>query len=109
MKKYLLSTGKSTTKVEKYVLDLFKLNLAINPGDIPESNIGFKFIITDVKKDELKSYINSQLSDLASKIVDNFNNVKITIDNIEIINSETVRVNIIVNEYSESFNLGIYN
>ena len=45
MKRYLLSTGASTTEIEKYVLDLFKLYIQIYPGDIPGSNIGFNFIL----------------------------------------------------------------
>ena len=54
MTKYLLSTGKSTTQVEKYILDLFKLNLKIWPGDIPGlPKVGFDFILTDTKKDEV--------------------------------------------------------
>ena len=50
-KKYLLSTGLITDKVEIYVLDLFKLHLSVYPKDIPGiNNIGFDFIITNTKK-----------------------------------------------------------
>ena len=44
MTKYLLSTGESTTRIERYILDLFKLNLQIYPGDIPGSKLGFEFL-----------------------------------------------------------------
>ena len=44
MVKYLLSTGDTTTKIEEYVLDLFKMNLVVRPDDIPHySTVGFDF------------------------------------------------------------------
>ena len=44
MRKYLLSTGTATDRLEYYVLDLFRLYLKIYPGDIPgASGLGFDF------------------------------------------------------------------
>ena len=46
--RYLLSTGVISTKIELYILDLFKLNLGIHPGDIPHaSDMGFNMIGID--------------------------------------------------------------
>ena len=55
MIKYLLSTGETTTKLEEYVLDLFKMNLVIRPKDIPHySTLGFDFTLVGIPKDSLK-------------------------------------------------------
>ena len=48
MRKFLLSTGKTTDKIEYYVVDLFRLYLSVYPGDIPgASRIGFDFNLRD--------------------------------------------------------------
>ena len=66
---YLLSTGLLTSRVEYYIIDLFKLYLSIYPGDIPGfPSLGFDFIITNTKKDELKAEIKNRLEGLIKKI-----------------------------------------
>ena len=51
MTKYLLSTGETTSKIEEYVLDLFKMNLIIRPNDIPHFDLlGFDFTLVGIQK-----------------------------------------------------------
>lgn len=108
--KYLLSTGNLTDKVEKYIIDLFKLNLSIWPGDIPgDSGVGFDFILTDTKKDELTIEVRSRAEALVSKIQNQFSSgITIGISDIEIIDSERVRITLDVNQTSESIEVKIY-
>lgn len=96
--KYLLSTGKSTTRIDEYILDLFKLNLAIMPNDIPNSRIGFDFIMTNVKEQDLQNVIRERLGDLVSKIKSHISGaVTISLDSVDLIDSETVKVVVSVN------------
>lgn len=98
--KYLLSTGQSTNKVEYYIIDLFKLYLSIWPNDIPHAgNIGFDFILTDVKKDELVREIRSRVERLVNKIKTKFTKtLSINIESIEIIDETKVKLIINVNQ-----------
>lgn len=104
--KYLLSTGKSTEKIEKYIVDLFKLNFAIYPSDIPNCSVGFDYIFTDTKKDEVMSTIKSRINNLLKRIQKQFTGVTISIDSIEVVDSKKVRMTITVNDYSST---DIYN
>ena len=102
MKNYLLSTGAITTRVDKYVMDLIKMNLLIYPGDIPRDSIGFDFIITDTLEKDLPSEIRTRASNLISNISRNFSSgVNISLDSVEIINSEKVKLTISVNQYTD--------
>ena len=98
--KYLLSDGSSTSRVEYYIIDLFKLYLNIYPNDIPNSpNIGFDFILTDVKKDELVRNIRNRVEILVNKIKDKFTKtLSIEIESIEIIDETKVKLVINVNQ-----------
>lgn len=100
MRKYLLSTGMATDKLEEYVVDLFRLYLQVWPGEIPGlPRLGFDFIMTDVKKTDLVSNVTSRLSSLVSKIQDKFGSaVTINLDSVEIIDETRVRVTITVND-----------
>ena len=112
MTKYLLSTGKSTTQIEKYILDLFKLNLKIWPGDIPGlPKVGFDFILTDTKKDEVVEEVRYRVKNLVDRLKERFTGQKIDIEisSIELIDSERVRVVINVNDYTDSATVNIYN
>lgn len=72
-KRYLLSTGKVTGKVEYYILDLFRLYLSVYPGDIPgKSSIGFDFTITDALKTELADKVKDKVESLVRKISNQF-------------------------------------
>lgn len=116
-KKYLLSTGEITSKIEYYFLDLFKLYLTIYPGDIPgASDIGFNFIFTDVKKDEIvsevKSRVNILIEKLKSKIINEMgsNRVSIVVNELALMDETTVRLILTLNErISEELTIDIYN
>lgn len=112
MTKYLLSTGKSTTQVEKYILDLFKLNLKIWPGDIPGlSKVGFDFILTDTKKDEVVDEVRYRVRTLVDRLKERFSDQKIDIEvsSIDLIDSERVSVVINVGDYSDEATVNLYN
>ena len=98
--KYLLSTGQSTNKVEYYIIDLFKLYLSIWPNDIPNAgNIGFDFILTDVKKDELVREVRGRVERLVNKIKTKFTKtLSINIESIEVIDETKVKLTINVNQ-----------
>lgn len=98
--KYLLSDGSSTSRVEYYIIDLFKLYLNIYPNDIPNSpNIGFDFILTDVKKDELVRNVRNRIEILVNKIKDKFTKtLSIEVESIEIIDETKVKLVINVNQ-----------
>jgi hypothetical protein len=112
MTKYLLSTGKSTTQVEKYILDLFKLNLKIWPGDIPGlPKVGFDFILTDTKKDEVVDEVRYRVRTLVDRLKERFSDQKIDIEvsSIDLIDSERVSVVINVGDYSDEATVNLYN
>ena len=110
--RYLLSTGETTTKVEEYIIDLFRLYLGIYPGDIPHyKRLGFDFLLTDVTKDDLKYKINSMVNELVEKIQAVLPNQKyaITIKTLDLIDEETVKLVVDVNgESSEDIFINIY-
>ena len=112
MTKYLLSTGKSTNQVEKYILDLFKLNLKIWPGDIPGlPKVGFDFILTDTKKDEVVDEVRYRVRTLVDRLKERFSDQKIDIEvsSIDLIDSERVSVVINVGDYSDEATVNLYN
>lgn len=110
--KYLLSTGEITEKIEYYILDLFKLYLSVYPKDIPGApNIGFNFIFTNVKKDEIVSEVQARISQLTANIKSKIssNAVTISVDGIEIIDESRVRITITINEeVTDSITLDVY-
>ena len=105
--KYLLSTGETTGKIEKYILDLFKLNMAIYPDDIPNSNIGFNFVISDVKKSELPGEIRSRITSLITRLQSRFSGITISLESLELLSEELARVVVKVNQESEQIELTI--
>ena len=105
MIKYLLSTGETTTKLEEYVLDLFKMNLVIRPKDIPHySTLGFDFTLVGIPKDSLKLEVKRRLENLIVNIQNLFDKsiVKISLDSIELINDETISIVVKINNYTSS-------
>lgn len=90
MTKYLLSTGRVTTSIEEYILDLFKLELSIFPGDIPNSGVGFNFLLTDTKKDELSWEIKSRLGDLVYHMKERFSGITMEIKDITFVDNTRV-------------------
>ena len=109
---YLLSTGETTTKAEEYIIDLFRLYLGVYPGDIPHyKKLGFDFLLTDVTKGELESYVKSKIELLVDKIQDILPNKRyqISINTLEVIDEETVRLVIDVNSVtSEDIFINLY-
>lgn len=96
--KYLLSTGRASDSIEEYIIDLFRLYLQVWPNDIPGlDDIGFDFILTNVKRPDLLGEVSMRLGSLVSKLRGKFNNVDITIDSIELIDETRIRVTLTVN------------
>ena len=110
-KKYLLSTGLLTDQVEYYIIDLFKLHLSVYPKDIPGADwIGFDFIMTDTKKDEIRRVATDRLNKLVSKIQKNFNDVSIRLSEPALIDETTLKVILDVNQIqSEEILIDLYN
>lgn len=103
MVKYLLSTGDTTTKLEEYVLDLFKLNLAIRPNDIPHySLVGFDFTLVGIPKDMLLVESKKRLENLILNIQNLFDKsvIRISIDSIVVLNDETISIVLKINNYT---------
>ena len=110
--RYLLSTGETTTKAEEYIIDLFRLYLGVYPGDIPHyKKLGFDFLLTDVTKGELESYVKSKIESLVDKIQDILPNKKynISINTLDLIDEETVKLVIDVDgTLSEDIFINLY-
>lgn len=104
MRKYLLSTGIATDKFDEYVVDLFRLYLQVWPGEIPGMpKLGFDFILTDVRKPDLKETVSSRLSTLANTLEERLgSNVSIRIDDISIVSESKVKITITVNNTTTS-------
>lgn len=111
MKKYLLSTGSCTDKIEYYIIDLIRLNFIILPDDIPgETGIGFDYLLINEKKDEIVSSIKSKLKVLINKIKNRLGDkYDITIQSIDLINGTEGRLKLIinVNEVSEELTVSV--
>lgn len=92
--KYLLSSGRTTERVEEYMLDLFKLYLTIYPGDVPGlPNYGFDFNLVEVLKDDLSREIRSRISNLVNKVNSRFSSgVSLSVTSLELISETKVRV-----------------
>lgn len=100
MRKFLLSTGQSTDKLEYYVLDLFKMYMNVNPGDIPGApNMGFSFDLSDVLKRDLRAEIKSRLSTLIQRMQKTFDpaGVNISLAKLDIVDETLAKVVIEVN------------
>lgn len=104
MKSFLLSTGRSTSRVEYYIIDLFKLHLGIFPGDIPFArNIGFNFSLDNILKKDLEKEVTNRVSQLIDKFASEFkNSVNIGVDSISMIDEKTVNITLTVNSISDN-------
>lgn len=105
--KYLLTDGTSTDKTEYYILDLFKLYFEVGINEIPNSDIGFNNILTNVTKDQLKSTITDRLNSLILKLQSRVTNVKISLENLEVIDESTVKLVISANKEVETYQLPV--
>ncbi len=114
MDKYLLSTGKSTYRLELYILDQFKIYLTVNPGDIPgNSSLGFDFTLTNVMKADLETEIQKRIASLVQKLrTKHGSNVSIVIDSLNLINEERADLTITVTAggtVTDNINLTLFN
>lgn len=108
MQKYLLSTGEITSRLELYIIDLFKLNMQIYPDDIPWSSIGFDFIMTDTKKPEVPDEIRFRVQSLLDRFKNRFSGVKISLESVEIIDEEMAHVVFNVNSERGEVEIKLY-
>lgn len=108
--KYLLTTGVSTDRVELYILDLFKLYFEVGIDEIPNSSIGFNKILTNVNKPDLKSTVEKNVRSLVTTFSNKFSKVKITLDEVIMIDESTFKVIISANSETESYEIssGLY-
>ena len=94
MKRYLLSSGRVTDRLEYYVMDLFRLYLTVYPGDVPNvPSFGFDFSLGGTFKSDLRNAVISKVKDLVSIISSRFNEneVAISIVSLDIIDEELAK------------------
>ena len=108
--KYLLSTGKSTSRVEEYILDLVRLYLNINPDDIPgRPDFGVNFTVTNVMKDELASRIRFLSTSLVDTIKSRLSGISLEIESISLIDEQRVRLVLQVDgKLAEEYYIDLY-
>lgn len=112
MKKYLLSSGQATERVEYYILDLFKLYLKIFPGDIPgASGLGFDFNLGDTRKADIPETLRLKVNQLIKKIQDRFTTeITLSLESLEIVSETMAKVVIRVNQVvSDEIYFNLYN
>ena len=108
-KQYFLSNGTVTSDVAVYILDLFKLYLGVNPGDIPYvPDFGFNFTFAGIPKVELKDKIQFRMESLIKIIKDSFPGSTIVLEDLEMPSEETVRAIISVNGVKSDLFINIY-
>lgn len=108
--KYILSTGKSTTRVEEYMIDLFKLYLTIFPGDIPGApNFGFDFNLIGVYQEDLPRELKSRVTELVKKVNSRFSSgISLSVSSLEIIDETRARLVVNAGNFSSEIVLNIY-
>ena len=106
--KLVLSTGEITGRVEKYVMDLFQINLRVNEGDVPFSDIGFDFQLGDVKKDELINIIRQKAFDLCRKVSSmSPQGVKVDLESVSLVSENRAVLSVRVNDERENLEIEI--
>jgi hypothetical protein len=108
MAKYLKSDGSITSKIDDYIVDLFKLYFTVHPDDIPGTNIGFNFIMNGVQKVDIASEITARLSELIEKMQERFSGVSMSIKSVNIIDYERAKIEINVGKISDTIEVGLY-
>ena len=99
VRKYLLTTGETTTKVEDYIIDLFRLYLTIYPGDIPyRETLGVNFNLAGTLKDELPSKLEIEVNSLIDRIRDKVGNATIEIESLKLIDEGQAELVLKVNQ-----------
>ena len=110
MATYILSSGKSTDRVEDYLLDLFELYLKIYPGDVPGvPEFGFDFNLLGVMKEDLPKEIKSRVAGLVNKVNSRFSaGIKLEVVSLEIISETKARVTVQAGQSRSEVTLNIY-
>lgn len=108
MAKYLKSDGSITDNIEDYIVDLFKLYFTIHPNDIPGTNIGFNFIMNGIQKVNIASEVTSRLSDLIENMQNRFSNINMSIESVDLIDYEKVRISIKVGKTDDTIEVSLY-
>ncbi len=109
--KYLLSGGRGTTRIEEYLIDLFKIYLKIYPGDVPGApDFGFDFNLQGVYQDELPAELESRVTRLVQKVNSRFSGSKISlrIESLEIISETKARLKISAGTLVDDIEVNIY-
>lgn len=106
---YLLSTGEITSRLEYYIIDLFKLNMQVYPDDIPWSAIGFDFIMTNVSKVDVPGELEFRVKKLLDRFGKRFSGVSISLESIEILDESLARVIFNVNKERGEVEIKLYN
>ena len=109
--KYLLSGGRGTTKIEEYLIDLFKIYLKIYPGDIPGApEYGFDFNLQGIYQDELPAELESRVARLVQKVNSRFagEKVKLEVESLEIISPTKARLQISAGALEDDIEVNIY-
>ena len=108
--KYILSSGRSTTRLEEYMIDLFKLYLTIYPGDIPGApEYGFDFNLLGVYRQDLPNELKSKVSELVRKVNSRFSGgVSLVISSLDLVDETKARLVVSAGEVGEEITLNIY-
>ncbi len=112
MRKYLLTSGRGTDRIEEYVVDLFRLYLKVYPGDIPgASGLGFDFNLGDTRKADIPYEVSTRVNQLVRVIQDRFiGGVTISLDSVDIIDETLAKIVVTVNrDVTEEISFNLYN
>ena len=108
--KYILSSGRGTTRVEEYIIDLFKLYLKIYPGDIPGApDYGFNWDFSGIYKADLPGELRNRVEELVNKVNSRFGSgIRLSVKSLELLNEEKARLVVSAGEVNEEITLNIY-
>lgn len=107
--KFLLTTGEVTDKVEKYILDLFKVYLNVMPSDIPGApSLGFDFNLRGIPRATLRDELQRRVTDLIKQIQEQFQSVTISLTSLSLVSETKATLVITVSgTESESFDIKV--
>ena len=101
--KFVLSTGQVTTDIADYIIDLIKLSLSVEPGDIPGMpELGFGFEFAGIPKSGLPEKIDFRFKSVVDQIGKSFPNHQIEITELYLIDEKTVKAVITVDSRNSS-------
>ena len=108
--KYILSSGRGTTRVEEYIIDLFKLYLKIYPGDVPFApEYGFNWDLSGIYKADLPKELKARVEELVRKVNSRFaSGVSLSVKSLDLIDETRARLVVQAGEYASEITLNIY-